>query len=38
MINHPRPEDLSGVKEHVLSVYDLYFKIDFVTLPTKEKF
>ena len=38
MINHPRPEDISGLKVHVLSVCDLYFKIDFVILATKEKF
>lgn len=35
MINHPRPEDPSGVKEHVLFMCALYFKMNFVTLAKK---
>lgn len=31
MINHPRPEDPSGVKEHILFMCALYFKMNFVT-------
>lgn len=36
MINHPRPEDSSGVKEYILFMCALYFKMNFVS--NKKKF
>lgn len=37
MINHPRPEDSSGVKEYILFMCALYFKMNFVSNKKKLK-